>query len=773
MNQLRESFNQFVQTELNKEQQSAVTSTQEALLVIAGAGSGKTRVITARMLNLILNAQVDPRSIVALTFTNKAAGEMRERMVKFLGESARLPFIGTFHAYCLLLLRANTDLLPFPSFSILDADDQLALIKRIIKDSQAEKNFTASQILYQLSNLKNSKNTLDKFPPSESRNTKLMQEIYHKYEAEKASSHLLDFDDLILHVLNLFEKNSTFQENFQRKIKHILIDEYQDTSTVQHTLLKKMALDKDNNYILDSLCAVGDEDQSIYSWRGANVTNMLRFSQDFAPVRIIKLEQNYRSAEPILQAANSLITNNKLRNPKTLWSTRTGSQRILNLICRSGEQEAEAIALLIKSLPTNITNNEVAILYRTHFQSRAIEEALIYHAIPYKIVGGTRFYERKEIKDLLAYLRLLVNPYDKISFLRILNTPTRGLGKKIETMILDLWQVHPFSSYQELITILLETMGHECSTAHKNSLYALTELLTNCGKQELPSDILASILEKTNYSSYLRETLDPQEADSKIENIQELVRAIYSFETNLQSSKTTLELMNGEPLTHDSPLDAFLHEVTLMQEKNNADDSSTQINMMTLHAAKGLEFKVVIMTGLEEGILPSTKSLNTNEELEEERRLMYVGITRAKDYLLLMHAHNRTTYGQFLDQVKSRFMREIDTKLYEQIDIEALHPAKVKAILTQWLGNQRIASIITPQAAQARIIQKHEIPTPAVVTLSTTNAWAKNQKVMHKKFGMGIITDVEKISESEFYITAIFKLGKKKILSNFLEKPNK
>ena len=797
MNQLRESFNQFVETELNPEQKSAATSSSEALIVVAGAGSGKTRVITARILNLILNHDVDPRSIVALTFTNKAAGEMRERLIKFLGTTNRLPFVGTFHAYCLLLLRSNPHLLPFAAFSILDADDQLSLVKKIVKNTTAEKQLTPSQIMYQLSSLKNS--LYDTEPKIDTRNTLLIQEIYQKYEAEKAASHLFDFDDLILQVLLLFEKDNGFQESFQRKVRHILVDEYQDTSTVQHTLLKKMALNKEGKYILDSVCAVGDEDQSIYSWRGANVTNMLRFCKDFAPVRTIKLEQNYRSVESILQAANSLITNNKLRNPKTLWSTRNGNNRILNLTCRSGEQEAETIALLLKTLPSSIAKKDVAILYRTHFQSRSIEEALIYHAIPYKIIGGIRFYERKEIKDLLAYLRLLVNPHDKISFLRVMNTPTRGLGKKIESQIIECWHFNPLLDFKQLLHFLLTDEASDVATAHKTGLYKFLELFEGIDLTTKPSDIISTLLERTDYLNYLRETCDGTEAHAKLENIRELIRAIHTFETNMLTSRAALELMGEIPLTQDSLLESFLHEVTLMQEKNTGEETQDQVNMMTLHAAKGLEFSVVVITGLEEGLLPSTKSLNTNDELEEERRLLYVGITRARDYLLLTHAHSRNTYGQFLDQAKSRFMAEIDQKLFHQADIDARHPGMVRDLLNNWLGNKPIPSTLIT----ARTAPKSYLPTknyqqkPTDTTYSRTKPsstptipssrpiytstptpsadpqpigpWNKNQKVTHKKFGMGIITEVEKIGDNEFYVTAIFKLGKKKILSNFLE----
>lgn len=780
MEHLQNTFNDFIKTQLNPQQYDATTSTNEALLVVAGAGSGKTRVITARIVNLIINHHVNPRSIIALTFTNKAAGEMRERLTHFLGSHGTLPFVGTFHAYCLQLLRIHSNKLPFAQFTILDADDQLSLIKKILKTNSVEKQFTPSQILYQLSTLKN--NLYASQVQQETGTSKLINEIYHAYEAEKAASHLFDFDDLLLQILQLFSRNQEFKTAFQRHVRHILIDEYQDTSSVQHELLRAMSLNQDGAYILDSLCAVGDEDQSIYSWRGANVTNMLRFCKDFSPVRTIKLEQNYRSVEPILHAANSLITKNKLRNPKTLWSTRSGSNRIVTMTCRSGEQEAEAIALLLKHVPSSIPPHDIAILYRTHSQSRAIEESLIYHGIAYKIVGGIRFYERKEIKDLLAYLRLIINPYDKVSFFRIMNTPARGLGKKIETDLTEWWLFNPLLDYKQLIEHIFDTPSYDVSTLHRMGLMKLLEIFESITQHSRPSDMLHDILEHTGYLAYLRETHDPHEADSKVDNVRELMKAIQLFEATALAEQTPEQLQT-------SLLESFLHEVSLMQEKNSNEDATTQINMMTLHAAKGLEFSLVVITGLEEGLLPSTKSLNTNNELEEERRLMYVGITRARDYLLISHAHSRTTYGQFLDQAPSRFLQELDPTIHKNINIETLRPAMIVDIFRNWLGNKPFhSSLITARTTQTAptttratsrtltpakpVIKRVVVPAPTIIPPQSepTGPWQKNQRVSHKKFGMGIVTDIERINETDFYVTAIFKLGKKKILSSFLEK---
>lgn len=759
-----DSFKNFITEQLNEPQRNAVTPATGALLVIAGAGSGKTRVITARITNLILEEGVDPKNIVALTFTNKAAEEMKERLIKFLGTKKNLPFVGTFHAYCLQLLRNNPHLLPFPNFSILDGDDQATILKNLVKKHSLEKQLNASQLAYQISSIKNSQDEATIVQP-------LLRELYHAYEEEKNAAHAFDFDDLILHVLRLLKKNVAFKNTFQARVRHILIDEYQDTSTVQHELLRAMALTNENTVAVDSICAVGDEDQSIYSWRGANVTNMLKFQHDFKPVSMVKIEQNYRSVNSILEAANSVISNNKLRNPKNLWSEKKGNQRILHLQCRSGDQEAEIIANTLKNLPAGTSLNEVAILYRTHYQSRAIEEALIYHSVPYKIVGGIRFYERKEIKDLLAYLKLLVNPFDRLSLLRVLNTPTRGLGKKCETELLAAMTRNPFLNFKELIRNLPLDKQVDLSASHFNGLNKFVDLFEELDKNDLPSNLLHALLERTEYESFLRDSLEPKEAEEKLQNINELLRAVEIFEKNAQEAYE-----EGSPIgilgniSESTPfLELLLQEIALLQEKNEADSGQKQVQLMTLHAAKGLEFNLVIISGLDDGILPSLKSLNSNNELEEERRLFYVGITRAKEYLLLLSALGRNTYGQFTDQIKSRFLGEITPALLKSMDVDRHHAWQITQLLQHWLGNKTLApSSPIKTYGPAPLSPSRPTVRPPVSSKPAGATWYKNQKVSHKKFGPGLVVEVEKVSEEEFYITAIFKIGKKKILSTFL-----
>ncbi|MFC1894819.1 ATP-dependent helicase [Candidatus Dependentiae bacterium] len=751
-----QNFNQFLKEELNKPQLKAVTHSKGSTIVIAGAGSGKTRVITARIANLIINENTNPKSIVALTFTNKAAGEMKERLINFLGTNKNLPFVGTFHSYCLLLLRSNPTLLQHPEFTILDADDQKSLIKKILKKHGLEKQFSVYEINYQISNIKNKFN-LD--IQDDSLVKPILKEIYSAYESEKNSSHSLDFDDLILEILKSFQNNPTFKNNFHEKIKHVLVDEYQDTNAVQHELLKNMALNSKKNFTLDSICAVGDEDQSIYSWRGAIATNMIQFQKDFKPVTKIKIEQNYRTVKPILEAANSVISNNKNRTNKILWSDKNAKNRILNLICRSSGQEAYTIANIISSISESSREQKlsnIAIFYRTHFQSRSIEEALIQNSIPYKIVGGIRFYERKEIKDLLAYLRLVVNPFDRASLFRIINLPARGLGQKFEEKLYEELNKNSLLNFKQILKILQNTETKTTTIKYQN-IENFLNIFKELDPKQTPSQVLEKILQEIEYLNYLTKTFDEKEANTKKENVKEFLYSIRNFERK----------------TSQNNLSLFIQEISLMQEKiENKANVEDQVQCMTLHSAKGLEFNYVIISGIEEGILPSYQSLKGNKELEEERRLFYVGITRAKERLILLNANFRNTYGQINDQVVSRFLEEIPTKLITKINISQMHDIQVKSHFNNWIGKQQNASNLftfkdfAPKTSFSEF-KPTKFVTPKKPFLNST-PWKKNQPVKHKKFGIGIIKKIEKKVGNEYYITASFKCGEKKLLSSFL-----
>jgi len=750
-------FNDFIKNGLNDAQRTAVEQINGPVLVVAGAGSGKTRVITARIAHLMINHAATPESIVALTFTNKAANEMQERISGFLPAESSVPFVGTFHAYCLQLLKKNQALLDTPFFSILDADDQQKLVSTILKMSGAQKSITPKSALYQISHIKNNliHTSADELFAQQHPQ---LQELYHAYEQEKKASKCLDFDDLLLEALKLFNKKS-FKESFHETVRHILVDEYQDTNVVQHELLKKMAINN-NKCVVDSLCAVGDEDQSIYSWRGATVANMANFARDFKKTTIIKVEQNYRSVQSILTVANTVIANNVDRNPKKLWSTKKGTDRIRSVMCMSEYQEADTIAQLLTLVAQQKKLQSVAILYRTHMQSRALEEACIKHTIPYKMVGGVRFYERKEIKDLLAYLRLVVNPFDRTSFLRVINCPARGLGSAFETLVYERWQQEPFYSFSELLNKLIEEQ--QIKGVKETSAKQFVRCFADINAQSKPSEALATLVVSIGYLTHLKTSYELQEAESRMANVNELINAVRHLESEEKVSS----------------IEQLLDEIALMQEKaSHTNEESPAVTLMTLHAAKGLEFDLVILAGLEEGLLPSTRSFNSSESLEEERRLFYVGITRARERLLLSHSRYRYTYGQMADQMPSRFLSEVPSNLVNNYDLRH-KDVHTNTFFAEWLGIKQAntPSVMTfsgaTKSAKMAIPAKKLPPktnnlTPPVKRMA---GYRKNQAVHHKKYGIGLIQKVDPQSDGSTYITAKFKVGLKKILDSFLQK---
>ena len=734
---------------LNAQQKEAVTHIQGSLLVIAGAGSGKTRVITTRITHLMLEHYIPAPAIVALTFTNKAANEMKERIAKFVGTDRNLPFVGTFHSYCLRLLKENAHLLDVPFLSILDGDDQKKMIHNILKRANLHKQIAARQAAYHISQVKNKNISLSK-PSEQLFDNPLMPDIFEAYEKEKTASKCLDFDDLILKTVGLFKKNRVFKKEFQDTVSHLLVDEYQDTNVVQHELLKQMAL-RNKKLAVDSICAVGDEDQSIYSWRGAQVSNMLNFQKDFGKTTIIKIEQNYRSVQPILHVANHIIKKNKQRNPKKLWSERKAQDRVRLLTCVSEYQEADAITHLVSVHRNHHKDHQIAVLYRTHTQSRAIEEAFLKHAVPYKIVGGIQFYERKEIKDLLAYLRLVVNPFDRAALFRILNIPARGFGTKFEEQLYESLTQQPFMTFFDGCEHLHETLPSSKKLAIKQFL----KIFEGITAQTKPSAALDLIVGRTAYNAYLKKTYEPEDAQTRIQNVQELGAAMKHFETQ---KVDTIAL--------------FLDEVTLMQEKLAAtDDEEQKVLLMTLHAAKGLEFDIVALIGLEEGILPTSRALyddDNDKALEEERRLFYVGITRAKERLLLTNAKFRYTYGQMSDQLPSQFLDELPKKHIAMEDCNYWNGARFRQYFADWIGlkhDNPLSSFSRTQRQFATLI-KDKIKQPKTRT-SAGGTWKPNQPVKHKTYGMGLIQKVEKKS-SNTVVTVKFKSGTKKIVSRFL-----
>ncbi len=742
-------FNRFLNESLNPEQKDVVNTKDGVMLVCAGAGSGKTRVITARIANLILNHDVWPSNILALTFTNKAANEMKERVRLFLSDRNDLPYVGTFHSYCYRLLKMNPHLMPFEQFSLMDDSDQLKLVRAIISKNGLTKKYTPKNVLSYISRIKNE--ALD----DEERETlfgydNILKELYYTYEQEKHKASCLDFDDLLLYTLDIFKKHEAFKNLHQLNIRHILIDEYQDTNKVQHNLLKAMST-KDNVFTLDSLCIVGDEDQSIYSWRGATIANMINFNKDFVDLKTVTIEQNYRSVQPILHVANEVIKNNTFRNPKKLWSDKSASDRIRVLTCSSNYQEGQAIANLTKILRAKHPGATCAILYRSHYLSRSIEEALIHQTIPYKIIGGVQFYDRQEVKDLIAYLRLVINPHDRLALSRVINTPGRGLGEKFEELLFETWDQQPFLDFKGVCKNLIDS-GNLTSTKQK-SLTHFVSIFENLDNNCYASDAIAQIIEKSEYYTYLRTAYEKEEADTRIENIKELINGTKHFEEKNQNAQGNI--------------DSFLQEVSLLQDLTKAQEKETNhVYLMTLHAAKGLEFDTVILTGFEDGILPSTRSMYQDEALEEERRLLYVGITRARERLLITYTRYRHIHGQLTDQRPSRFMDELDENHIIKEDFSQRPYENLTSYFAQWL-NPVIDFNIKADPTTGQKPKKPDTTSSIEITPSKSTKWRLQQAVTHGKFGTGIIQNIEG-QEENTKLTIRFKSGIKKIISSFV-----
>jgi DNA helicase-2/ATP-dependent DNA helicase PcrA len=539
---------------------------------------------------------------------------------------------------------------------------------------------------------------------------------------------------------------------------------------VQHELLKAMALGE-NTLAIDSVCAVGDEDQSIYSWRGATVANMANFKKVFPNTAVITIDQNYRSVQQILTLANHTIQNNTCRTPKNLWSQKQGNNRTQTLLCLTEYQEARAIAQALSVAQAKYGLNNVGILYRTHTQSRAIEEALLKESIPYRIIGGIQFYERKEIKDLLAYLRIVTNPFDRTSFFRIINVPARGLGDKFEEAFYHMWSDEPFATWSDIVQQMISA-----GSLSKSKMAALSDFISVIAPLEPTTTIskaLEHIITTTDYISYIKNNDEPQEAQARLDNIKELLEAVQHFEG-----------------TGIASISQFLDEVALMQEKMSKQNRDAHaVSLMTLHAAKGLEFDLVILPGIEEGIIPTTRSLNSHESIEEERRLFYVGITRAREHVLITNAKHRYSYGQMVDQSPSPFLSEIPSHLIPQEDCSYWTLAQFKQFFAGWLMSASakacadkqseiyIPSYASPAQALENSSSKATAGTPTTMKTkiefhdnSKKTVWRKNQPVKHTKYGVGTIQEIEEKTSGETHITVRFKAGVKKIVAQFLQR---
>lgn len=664
-------FHTFLQEQLNEEQRKAVVCPCGILLVRAAAGSGKTRVITARMVYQMLELHASSQEIVALTFTNKAAREMQERVTHFLPPSLTAPFVGTFHSYCLSLIKQYGSLINLASFTILDSSDREQLLKNLIKKSSLHKKITPNNMGGLISCYKNDiTSVIKKQQPNWP--DPLYHELFKMYEQERKAARCLDFDDLLVEGVRLLETQPQLRQRLQERIKHILVDEYQDTNRIQNAFIGLLVRNTTDEISIRSLCVVGDEDQSIYSWRGATVDTMMSFSKQFPGAQIITIDQNYRSVQPILQTANKVINNNVTRSPKEIWSQRAAHNRVQCFTTSSSYQEAEFIAHCCARFAKKQALNNVAILYRSHFQSRALEEALIRHSIPYKIIGGTQFYDRLEIKDILAYLRLAVNPYDRISFARCLNTPPRALGDAVHDLFMRYWDENPLLAWHEIVQLI--GAQNALPQRKQHTLEALRTLLTDLAQAETAYKAFELVLTRTHFIAYLTESYEVTEARERIANVHELGNALVALESR-----------------GITKLAEFLNEVTLLQEHISSEDDEQQyVRLMTLHSAKGLEFHTVIIPGLEESVFPSPHAIYSPTSIEEERRLLYVGITRAREHLLMLYTLTRFIYGKTQEQLPSRFISELPSNLVQQINLTYTAPHAFTTTIATIFGDKHV-----------------------------------------------------------------------------------
>ena len=639
--------------ELNDKQQEAVLATEGPLLILAGAGSGKTSTMTHRIAHLVEQG-VDPYNILAVTFTNKAAGEMRTRVEDLIGDIQGM-WIMTFHAMCLRILHVFAEEAGYKdNFVIYDTTDQKTLVKNILKDKGIhEKEFPPQYVLAIISDCKEKEIDPEMYrqESGSAEKNKMVYAVYREYEDRLKANNAMDFDDLLLNTVKLFKKSPEVLEKYRRRFRYVMVDEYQDTNHIQYELVSMLAGGHHN------ICVVGDDDQCIYEWRGADIRNILDFEKDFPEAKVVKLEQNYRSVGNILEAAHSVIKNNRGRKSKKLWTSKEGGEKIHYTRCDSDKEEAGYVARQADFLRSKkgMRYSDMAILYRTNAQSRLFEETLTRYGIPYRVLSGMRYYDRKEIKDAMAYMRLVVNPSDDISLYRIINEPKRGIGAKTLEKLAAFAYVRKQSVLEALMDGDEEVLSSVPGKA-QDSLKELISCLAYCreNKDELAvSEIYDTLIVKTGYLKAL-EDQNTVEAESRIDNLMEFKTVISDYE------------MSFAPESLERPtIDGFMEQLTLAAEVDNYDETQDAVTMMTLHSAKGLEFPVVFMPGLEDGLFPGNKAFDSTAEMEEERRLCYVGMTRAKELLYLTSAEVRTRYGRTEYTRESQFLREIDKSLIQ------------------------------------------------------------------------------------------------------------
>ncbi|MFT8872121.1 MAG: DNA helicase PcrA [Sporolactobacillus sp.] len=723
---------------LNPEQLKAVKHQNGPLLIMAGAGSGKTRVLTHRMAYLMIGRDVAPWRLLAITFTNKAAKEMRERLGQLVGPLADEAWVSTFHSMCVRILRRDSEKVGLSrSFSILDGTDQLSVVKTILKVRNLDsKKFTPRAILAKISAAKNELKTAAEFARQETGDffDQVVADVYSDYEQRLRQNQSLDFDDLIMTTVRLLQSSPDALAYYQHKFTYIHVDEYQDTNRAQYTLVRLLADGHKN------ICVVGDSDQSIYGWRGADIHNILSFEEDYPEATVIKLEQNYRSTKKILEAANHVIENNRDRKPKALWTENEDGAQIAYYQADTEHDEGRYVAGIMQQLSRDgYRYADLAVLYRTNAQSRVIEETLVKSNIPYRMIGSIKFYERKEIKDMLAYLRLIDNPDDDISLARVINEPKRGIGASSLDKLADYAIQANLSLFRALFEI--DATGVAARTAGKMAGFSnlVDGWIERRGKLSV-TELVKTVLDESGY----REALKAErtiESESRLENLDEFLSVTTEFE---------------KAHSDDSSLTAFLTELALDSdvEEEKGEDAHDAVTLMTLHSAKGLEFPVVFLVGMEEGIFPHARALSEPREMEEERRLAYVGITRARQRLYLTSAEMRTLFGQTVMHVPSRFLKEIPETLIAR---EQGEPA----------GSMRFLRRPLPFGSRTSATVDHQ-PAPQLKRQSQVADWRTGDRAHHKKWGVGTVVST-KGSGNELEVDIAFPapIGLKRLLAAF------
>ena len=745
---------------MNERQKEAVQHTQGPLLIMAGAGSGKTRVLTHRMAYILAEEEVHPWNILAITFTNKAAREMKERVSQLVGPQAEDMWVSTFHSMCVRILRRDIELLGYQrSFTICDPSEQQTAMKRILKklDIDSEK-YDYRMILNRISQAKNDLEDVEKFSEKYTGYVEqIIAKCYREYQKELAKSMTLDFDDLIMLTVQLFQKHPETLQYYQQKFQYIHVDEYQDTNHAQYRLVTMLAKKFKN------ICVVGDADQSIYGWRGADMSNILEFEKDYQNAKVVLLEQNYRSTKTILQAANHVIENNVNRKVKKLWTENEEGQAITYYRAQSEQDEGRYVLSQIQSLLRDGYHyDDFAILYRTNAQSRVMEENLLKSNIPFRLVGGQRFFERLEIKDLLAYLRLIVNPQDDLSFRRIVNSPKRGIGATSLAKLSDFAEVYQFSLLEASLQTTLSPLSGKAAKALEKFATTIEELRK---MQEFLSisEFVEQVIEKTGYLAAL-EQQHTMEADARIENIQEFISVAKQFEQD-----------RLEEESEDSPLLQFLTDLSLVSDVDSDDGDGRMVTLMTLHAAKGLEFPVVFIIGLEEGIFPSSRSIMEHDDVEEERRLAYVGITRAEQKLFLTNAYSRLLYGRTQTNRPSRFVLEIGEELFDSKQQQSYGSTSRQ---TASFGSKTSSSgslfdkyreKSQATAYQPKVVQPSSIQPvrKQIVAANDGAVWKVGDKVMHKKWNVGTVVKVTGEGTNQEIDVAFAGMGIKRLLASF------